>query len=214
VPIEDISIPTYMLPLAALHSCRLRRDVSSGASMRLVWTGEQPAAEAQRVLVERGYDTAQLGLSEHAHSRITRRFPVLISRSGRFIEEAFSFFLDVAFVRGSARSIRTLETYAESLQSWLTYAERKDLQWRRPTAVMLAAYRDHLLETDGVDRRTRPLSCRTVNLPLTVAIEFYKHSRMGHIRRVHSQISRSSLATCTRMSPTPATRVRMPSIAA
>jgi hypothetical protein len=37
--------------------------------------------------------------------------------SGRFIEKAFSFFFDIAFVRGSTRSIRTLETYAESLQS-------------------------------------------------------------------------------------------------
>jgi hypothetical protein len=144
--------------------------------MRLIWTGEQPVSDTRSTLEARGYDPAQLGLSEDRACRITRSFPVLISRSGRFIEEAFSFLFDVAFVRGSTRSTRTLETYAESLASWLAYAEQKDLQWRRPTPVMLAAYRDYLLGTDGVDRRgTRPLSRRTVNLRLTVAIELYKH---------------------------------------
>jgi len=144
--------------------------------MRLIWTGEQPVSDTRSTLKARGYDPAQLGLSEDRACRITRSFPVLISQSGRFIEEAFNFLFDVAFVRGSTRSTRTLETYAESLASWLAYAERKDLQWRRPTPAMLAAYRDYLLGTDGVDRRgTRPLSRRTVNLRLTVSIEFYKH---------------------------------------
>jgi integrase len=144
--------------------------------MILVWTGERPASEARLTLQARGYDPAQLGLSEQAVCRIDRRFPVLISRSGHFIEEAFSFLSDVAFVRGSTRSARTLETYAESLLSWLAYAERKELHWRRPTSVMLAGYRDYLLGTDGADRNgARALSRRTVNLRLTVAIEFYKH---------------------------------------
>jgi integrase len=40
---------------------------------------------------------------------------------------------------------------------------------------MLATYRDHLLGTIGQPRRSRPLSRRTVNLRLTVAIEFYKY---------------------------------------
>jgi hypothetical protein len=144
--------------------------------MRLIWTGEEPVSETRLTLKARGYEPAQLGLSEQAVCRIDRRFPMLISQSGRFVGEAFSFLFDVAFVRGSTRSARTLETYAESLLSWLKYAEDKGVQWRRPTAAMLAAYRDNMLGTDGQDRRnTRPLSRRTINLRLTVAIEFYKH---------------------------------------
>jgi integrase len=144
--------------------------------MRLIWTGGEPVSETRLTLKARGYEPVQLGLSEQAVCRIDRRFPVLISQSGRFVGEAFSFLFDVAFVRGSTRSARTLETYAESLLSWLKYAEDKGLQWCRPTAAMLAAYRDHMLATDGQDRRnTRPLSRRTINLRLTVAIEFYKH---------------------------------------
>ena len=130
----------------------------------------------RRVLAERGFDPAQMGLPDHEVPRITHRFPILIGRSGRLIDEAFGFLFDVAFVRGSTTSIRTLETYAESLLSWLTYAEEQGLQWRKPTALMLAAYRDRLLGTGVGDRRNpRPLSRRTVNLRLTVAIEFYKH---------------------------------------
>lgn len=144
--------------------------------MRLIWTGAEPVAEIRFTLKARGCDPAQVGLAEDAVWRIDRPFPVLISQSGRFVEEAFSFLFDVAFLRGSTRSPRTLETYADSLVSWLAYAERKGRQWRKPTTVMLAAYSDHLLGTDGADRRApRPLSRRTVNLRLTVAIEFYKH---------------------------------------
>lgn len=144
---------------------RLMAGAVWGQSMRLIWTGERSPSEARHTLQARGYDPAQLGLSEQAVCRIDRRFPVLISQSGRFIEEAFSFLSDVAFVRGSTRSTRTLETYAESLLSWLAYAERKGLHWRRPTPVMLAGYRDYLLGTDGADRRgARALSRRTVNL--------------------------------------------------
>jgi hypothetical protein len=125
--------------------------------MRLIWTGEEPVSETRLTLKARGYEPSQLGLSEQAVCRIGRRFPVLISQSGRFVGDAFSFLFDVAFVRGSTRSARTLETYAESLLSWLKYAEDKGVQWRKPTSAMLAAYRDNMLGTDGQDRRnTRP----------------------------------------------------------
>jgi integrase len=143
--------------------------------MRLIWTGRETTAEVRLTLRGRGYDPSRLGLPEDAGGLIDRPFPVLVSQSGRFIEEAFSFLFDIAFLRGSTRSARTLTTYAESLHSWLSYAERRGLQWRKPITVMLAAFRDHLLGTDGVDRGPRPLSRRTVNLRLTVAIEFYKH---------------------------------------
>jgi integrase len=144
--------------------------------MRLIWTGEEPVSETRLTLQARGYDPSALGLSDQAVCRIDRRFPVMISRSGRFVGEAFSFLFDVAFIRGSTRSERTLETYAESLLSWLKYAEDRGVQWRRPSAAMLAAYRDNMLGTDGQDRRNRrPVGRRTINLRLSVAIEFYKH---------------------------------------
>jgi integrase len=147
-----------------------------GGAMRLIWTGEEPVSETRLALKARGYEPAHWGLPEQAVSRIDRRFPVLISRSGLFVPEAFSFLFDVALVRGSTRSARTLETYAESLVSWLKYAEDKGIQWRRPTVAMLATYRDSMLGTDAQGgRNIRPLSRRTINLRLTVAIEFYKH---------------------------------------
>lgn len=144
--------------------------------MRLIWTGGEPVSDTRFTLRSRGYDPSQLGLPEDGTCRIDRPFPVLISQAGYWVDEAFSFLFDIAFLRGSTRSTRTLETYAESLLSWLAYAERKGLQWRKPTPAMLAAYRDHLLGTDRENRPTqRSLSRRTVNLRLTVAVEFYKH---------------------------------------
>jgi hypothetical protein len=120
-----------------------------GGAMRLIWTGEEAVSETRLALKARGYEPAHLGLPEQAVSRIARRVPVLISRSGLFVPEAFSFLFDVALVRGSTRSTRTLETYAESLVSWLKYAEDKGIQWRRPTVAMLATYRDSMLGTDA-----------------------------------------------------------------
>jgi len=60
--------------------------------MRLIWTGEEPVSETRLTLKARGYEPSQLGLSEQAVCRIGRRFPVLISQSGRFVGDAFSFF--------------------------------------------------------------------------------------------------------------------------
>ncbi len=172
--------------------------------MRLVWSSERSAADDWATLQSRGFDPQQWGLRRDRYgARLKRRFPILISQSGRFVAEAFDFLFDVAFVRGSTRSERTLATYAESLQSWLTYAEQESLEWRRPSALMLAAYRDHLLGTDGNERyRSRPLARRTVNLRLTVATEFYKHLGLllatpsrGRETRDHSRDERSGVQT-------------------
>ena len=153
--------------------------------MRLVWTDQRRASEVAQTLTERGFEPEQLGLSgRSAACRITRPFPVFVDARGHFVQEAFDFLFDVAFVRGSTRSPRTLETYAESLLSWLAFAERRQLVWRKPTSSMLATYRDHMLGTvsDSIERRVRPLARTTVNLRLTVAIEFYKY--LGCIGRV------------------------------
>jgi len=144
--------------------------------MRLIWTAEEPASDTWSTLKARGYSLADFGIPERSDCRITGRFPVLLSEDGGFVGEAFSFLFEVAFVRGSTRSTRTLETYAESLVSWLSYAEAKGIQWTRPTPLMLAGYRDHLLAPGEVNRASgRPLSRRTANLRLSVAIEFYRH---------------------------------------
>lgn len=145
--------------------------------MRLVWSSDASTSNDWAVLKAGGYDPGQWGLcAADLGKPFKSRFPLLISHSGRLIVEAFTFLFEVAFVRGSTRSVRTLQTYAESLQSWLGYAERERLNWRRPSALMLGAYRDHLLGADGSEPyRERPLSRRTVNLRLTVATEFYKH---------------------------------------
>ena len=126
--------------------------------MRIVWTDPGPVSGAWDTLRARGYEIGQLRQeSISGGGRIVRRFPILVADSREFVEEAFGFLFDVAYIRGSTQSVRTLETYAESLLSWLTYAERERLQWRRPTTFMLAAYRDHLLGTRGFQKQaTRP----------------------------------------------------------
>ena len=119
---------------------------------------------------------AELQLRADGRTRIMQRFPLLVSESEGVLEEAFKFLFDVGVVRGSTHSGRTLSTYAESLLSWLSYAEEHRLPWRRPTVSMLAGFRDHMLGTTwpyGCDRRA--LAPRTVNLRLTVAISFYEY---------------------------------------
>lgn len=142
--------------------------------MRLVWSAERSEEDPWTVLRTRGYEPQLWGLlRSDRRPLIKHRFPLLIGADGHLVREAFSFLYDIGYVRGSTRSVRTLETYAESLYSWLSYAEEHELGWRRPTAPMLASYRDQMLGTDGT--RDHPLSRRTANLRLSVAVEFYKH---------------------------------------
>jgi integrase len=142
--------------------------------MRLIWTADGPVSSVWATLMSKGYASAALTAKTFpGEGRIPRRFPILMSETGGFIEEAFRFLFDIAYLRGATTSIRTLETYAESLLSWITYADGTGLPWQRPTVSMLATFRDYLLGTRG--SRARPLSRRTVNLRLTVVIEFYKY---------------------------------------
>jgi integrase len=142
--------------------------------MRLVWSAEGSGEDPWAVLRARGFEPHLWGLLRSGRRPLIKhRFPLLIGADGSLVREAVSFLYDIAYVRGSTRSLRTLETYAESLNSWLSYAEEHQLGWRHPTAPMLASYRDQMLGTDGT--RDPPLSRRTVNLRLSVALEFYKH---------------------------------------
>jgi integrase len=144
--------------------------------MRLLWTTDQPAPVVRQVLSQRGYGSISAALPPDGQWRIGRRFPVLVDSTDRVLVEPFRFLFDVGFIRGSTRSFRTLETYAECLCDWLAFAEAAGLPWRQPTSAMLATYRDHLLGTVAREpKRSRPLSRRTVNLRLTVSIEFYKY---------------------------------------
>jgi hypothetical protein len=143
--------------------------------MRLVWIADETASAVRKRLADRGLGAIAAALPADEQWRFQRRFPLLIDASGDLVTEAFRFLFDVGVIRGSTRSPRTLETYGERLCDWLTFAERAQLPWRRPSSVMLAMYRDHLLGTRfGEARCLRPLSRRTVNLRITVAIEFYK----------------------------------------
>jgi integrase len=143
--------------------------------MRLVWTADENASAVRRLLTVRGLSAIAASLPPDGEWRFQRRFPLVIDASGSFVAEAFRFLFDVGVMRGSTRSVRTLETYAECLCDWLTFAELAEFSWRQPSSAMLAAYRDQLLGTRSSDvRRCRALSRRTVNLRMTVAIEFYK----------------------------------------
>jgi hypothetical protein len=106
--------------------------------MRLLWTEVQPAQSVRRLLAQRGHHSICAALPEDGKWRLRRRFPLLVDGSGAVPEEPLGFFFDVGLVRGSTCSSRTLETYAECLCDWLTFAERAELPWHRPTAPMLA----------------------------------------------------------------------------
>jgi hypothetical protein len=83
--------------------------------MRLLWTTDQPAPVVRQVLAQRGYGSISAALPPDGQWRIGRRFPVLVDSTDRVLVEPFRFLFDVGFIRGSTRSFRTLETYAECL---------------------------------------------------------------------------------------------------
>lgn len=145
--------------------------------MRLLWTADQAPPLVRQLLEQRGHRTICSALPADGQWRLHRKLPLLIDAAGHVPAEPMRFFYDIGHVRGSTRSVRTLATYAECLCDWLGFAERAGLPWRRPTAAMLATYRDHLLGTFAEEpaHRSRPLSRRTTNLRLTVAIEFYRY---------------------------------------
>jgi len=91
--------------------------------MRLLWTADQPASLVQRTLAEHEYSSLYSALPPNNEWRIGHRLPVLLDASGCLLTECLRFLYDVGFIRGTTRSIRTLETYAESLRDWLTFAE-------------------------------------------------------------------------------------------
>src|SRR5581483_9748170 len=109
--------------------------------MRLLWTADQPASVIRQILTKGGYGSIGAALPPDHDWRIARRFPLLIDSSGGVLPETFGFLFDVGCVRGSTRSFRTLETYAECLCDWLVFAEGAGLPWNRPTGAMLARYR-------------------------------------------------------------------------
>src|SRR5581483_12429325 len=98
-----------------------------GNAMRLLWTADQPAPVVRQILAQRGHGSIGAALPADVLWRLGRRFPLLIDSSGRLLPEPFRFLFDVALIRGSTRSFRTLETYAECLCDWLAFAERAGL---------------------------------------------------------------------------------------
>lgn len=139
--------------------------------MKLLWTStsiSRNASGTPRASLRRTLDAAKnLGTSLPA-----ARFPLILERDGKPCREAFSYLYALAVVSGST-SEKTLATYAESLLDWLSFAEARQFQWRSPTTRQLAEYRNSMLGQGAPQaRRAKPLARRTVNLRLTVAIDF------------------------------------------
>lgn len=142
--------------------------------MKLVWSSNL-FTQGMMGLIATSDHRAQLSaLAAGGSNKVKRKFPLLISPSGSLCREAFDYLYDLSIL-GPSESEKTLRTYAESLCHWLSYAERSDINWRRPTKRHFARYRNSMKGQPTDDELRAPnLKPRTINLRLTVAMEFSK----------------------------------------
>jgi integrase len=144
--------------------------------MKCIWTSVRPSGEIEATLKRVEIADPGVTLPKVSLGRVRKRFPIFLDGQGTFLNDAFSFFYHIAFIKGSTRSERTLETYAESILAWLRFAEGRGLDWRRPNNANLGAFRDSMLTREIDDQPSGiGLAKRTVNLRLAALSEFLKH---------------------------------------
>lgn len=101
---------------------------------------------------------------------LPRGFPLILTGSGQMHWGAFCFLLDLYRLDSSRDRRKTLQTYAESLKSWLQHLEASHADWTRPAPRLLSDYRTALTSGLGGQKRA---SNATVNLRTVVVREFY-----------------------------------------
>jgi integrase len=148
--------------------------------MKLVWSANLFTQKMMGLIATSDHRAQLSALATGGNNKVKIKFPLLVSPSGSICREAFDYLYDLSIL-GASESAKTLRTYAESLCHWLSYAERSNINWRRPTQRHFVHYRNSMKgqPTDDV-LRTPNLKPRTINLRLTVAMEFGKFLGREH----------------------------------
>ena len=98
--------------------------------------------------------------------------PLIIDGDGRIVRESHEFLYDKAYYSNSLKVSKTVKTYAECLLDWMAFCYAHEFDWRSVSNRNIALYRNYLKEKTY---KGHSLSPRTINLRLTVVIEFYRH---------------------------------------
>lgn len=100
--------------------------------------------------------------------------PLMLSNEGVIVKQVNYFLIDRANqVRGRNAS-NTVRTYAECLYHWLGYLESKGRAWQQANPRDLISYRN-AMKAEVSTRTKRQLKSSTINLRITVVLEFYKY---------------------------------------
>lgn len=99
--------------------------------------------------------------------------PIILTDEGEVIREAHSFLYEKHIHSRNMNSDKTVHTYAECLVVWLKYCALNSLDWKASTIRSLLHYRNSMKSGSGV--RARSLRPKTINLRISVVIEFFKY---------------------------------------
>jgi integrase len=100
--------------------------------------------------------------------------PLMLSDKGVLVKQVHHFLIDRASQVSGRNASNTVRTYAECLHHWLGYLELKGRDWQQATSRDLIIYRN-AMKVEVSSRTKRPLKSSTINLRITVVLEFYKY---------------------------------------
>jgi len=104
---------------------------------------------------------------------INSPIPVILTNEGEVVREVHSFLLEKSTYSRSSNAAKTVETYGHCLYIWLKYCAENKLDWRLTTPKSLINYRNFMKA--GVGSRAKALKPNTINLRMTVVMEFLKY---------------------------------------
>lgn len=99
--------------------------------------------------------------------------PILMDSDGEVIREAHSFLLEKEVYSRSINRTKTVDTYSESLLDWFAYCNSTQANWKLASSRALISYRNTM--KNSRKERAKTLSASTINLRMSVVVEFLKH---------------------------------------
>jgi integrase len=135
-----------------------------------------------KLLASKFVDPSKMGASgsdlerdkyDHFLNRHPYAIPLLLSSEGEIIREAHGFLLEKEMFSRSIYKTKTSETYSECLLSWFDYCSKNKIDWRSASHRVLVTYRNSMKSSNG--NRSKSLSASTINLRMTVLLEFMKY---------------------------------------
>ncbi|MDI2592730.1 site-specific integrase [Pseudomonas sp. 681] len=139
--------------------------------MKLLWPGKQSIPEISEAL----HRTNNPALADWYGRRTLREIyiiPLVVDGCGNVVREVHEFLYEKAYYSNALKISKTVKTYAECLVDWMVFSCIHELDWKFVSNRNIALYRNHLKEKTF---KGRTLSARTINLRLTVVVEFYRH---------------------------------------